>query len=95
MLKRADALEQITGIDTIALDKTGTLTEGKFGIADRWFADPTQAEYLFNVTASLEARSEHPISKAFSASESLAVSEFEVTAGGGIRGGQSGWLCRR
>ena len=86
LLKRADALEQITGIDTIALDKTGTLTEGKFGIADRWYANPTQAEYLFNVTASLESRSEHPISRAFSAIESFAVSDFEVTAGGGIRG---------
>mgnify|MGYP001361843205 CR=1 FL=1 len=86
LLKRADALEQITGIDTIALDKTGTLTEGKFGIADRWFANPTQAEYLFNVTASLESRSEHPISKAFVTSEPIAVSDFEVTAGGGIRG---------
>ena len=86
LLKRADALEQITGIDTIALDKTGTLTEGKFGIADRWYANPTQAEYLFNVTASLESRSEHPISKAFVTSEPIAVSDFEVTAGGGIRG---------
>ena len=90
LLKRADALEQITGIDTIALDKTGTLTEGKFGIADRWFANPAQADYLFNVTASLESRSEHPISKAFSASESFAVSDFEVTAGGGIRGSVDG-----
>ena len=86
LLKRADALEQITGVDTIALDKTGTLTEGKFGIADRWFNSPEQADYLYNVTASLESRSEHPISKAFATTEQLAVSDFEVTAGGGIRG---------
>ena len=86
LLKRADALEQLTGIDTIALDKTGTLTEGKFGIADRWFVSPEQAEHLYRITASLESRSEHPISKAFISNEQLKVSDFEVTAGGGIRG---------
>lgn len=86
LLKRADALEQITSIDTIALDKTGTLTQGKFAIVDRWYAKPQHEEALFTITASLESRSEHPIGKAFKIDEQKVVSAYEVSAGGGIQG---------
>ena len=41
LLKRADALEQISQVDWVALDKTGTLTEGKFTLAD-CFCDENQ-----------------------------------------------------
>lgn len=90
LLKRADALEQITTVDTIALDKTGTLTEGKFSINNSWFANADDAAYYLAVTASLESRSEHPISKAFYAERQLAVADFEVSAGGGIQGTVNG-----
>lgn len=65
LLKRADALEQITTIDTIALDKTGTLTEGKFTLTQRWFADGVDENSVMNIAMALEMRSEHPIAKAF------------------------------
>ncbi len=86
LLKRADVLEQLTGITTIALDKTGTLTQGHFGIARQWYASEVDPVYLMRVAASLEARSEHPIARAFQTEELLAVANFEVSAGGGIRG---------
>ena len=66
LLKRADALEQITDIDTIALDKTGTLTQGKFTISNAWYADGVDSDSALSITRALESRSEHPIAKAFS-----------------------------
>ncbi|GGF57727.1 heavy metal translocating P-type ATPase [Alteromonas lipolytica] len=90
LLKRADALEQLTTINTIALDKTGTLTEGKFSIVNTWFAEDMNADYLFVVACSLEARSEHPISHAFTSEQHLVVTDFDVAAGGGIQGNING-----
>ena len=66
LLKRADALEQITDIDTIALDKTGTLTKGKFTISNAWYADGVDSNSALSIARALESRSEHPIAKAFS-----------------------------
>ncbi|MDC8831103.1 heavy metal translocating P-type ATPase [Alteromonas gilva] len=86
LLKRADALEQLTTISTIALDKTGTLTEGKFSIVQSWYLTGQDPAHLFAVAASLEARSEHPIGKAFSCNNLLTVSDFAVNIGGGISG---------
>lgn len=71
LLKRADALEQITDIDTIALDKTGTLTQGKFTISNAWFADGVDSDSAFSIARTLESRSEHPIAKAFSDHKAL------------------------
>ncbi|MAH56809.1 MAG: heavy metal translocating P-type ATPase, partial [Aestuariibacter sp.] len=90
LLKRADALEQLTTIDTIALDKTGTLTAGQFSLQQVHVANGYTEELVLQVAASLESRSEHPISKAFAHDNLLSVSEFEVTAGGGISGVVSG-----
>lgn len=86
LLKRADALEQITTIDTIALDKTGTLTEGKFTIANRWFAQGVDESSVMGIANALEARSEHPIAKAFKGASHHRVRDFCVTPGGGISG---------
>lgn len=86
LLKRADALEQITNIDTIALDKTGTLTQGKFTISNAWFADGIDSESAMAIAYALEARSEHPIAKAFNGKVSHKVDNFTVTPGGGISG---------
>ncbi len=86
LLKRADALEQITTIDTIALDKTGTLTEGKFTVANRWFAQGVNENSVMDIAIALEARSEHPIAKAFKGPSNHRVKDFSVTPGGGISG---------
>ncbi|BFT30367.1 heavy metal translocating P-type ATPase [Alteromonas sp. D210916BOD_24] len=86
LLKRADALEQITSITTIALDKTGTLTHGRFAIAHSWFAQEVDEHSVMAIAYALEARSEHPIAKAFEGSFTHHVSDFNVSPGGGISG---------
>ena len=95
LLKRADALEQITDIDTIALDKTGTLTQGKFTITNAWYADGVDSDKALSIACALESRSEHPIAKAFNGdngcdqrakNELHKVTNFSVTPGGGISG---------
>lgn len=86
LLKRADALEQITTINTVALDKTGTLTQGKFGIKQDWYADTVDSTKAWEIAVALESRSEHPIANAFSGDVLHRVSQFSVTPGGGISG---------
>ncbi len=86
VLKRADALEQIAGIDTLVLDKTGTLTEGKFSIQSTWVATEVDEADVMQIAGSLEARSEHPIALAFKTDTPLSVSEFQLTIGSGISG---------
>lgn len=86
LLKRADALEQITSIDTIALDKTGTLTEGKFTVVNKWFSECVDEDSVMAIANALEARSEHPIAKAFNGPSQHSVKHFTVTPGGGISG---------
>ena len=92
LLKRADALEQITDIDTIALDKTGTLTQGKFTLSNAWYADGVDSDSALSIARALESRSEHPIAKAFSHNNASSrqtvhnVVNFTVTLGGGISG---------
>lgn len=90
LLKRADALEQLTSIDTIALDKTGTLTQGIFSLKKRWFANGVSAQRTMDIAITLEARSEHPIGRAFSGDPSHTIEHFTVTPGGGICGDING-----
>lgn len=64
LVKDASSLEIANKIDTIILDKTGTLTQGKPQLTDIIaFNNEKQAEVL-HVAASLEQRSEHPLAKA-------------------------------
>lgn len=75
LLKRADALEQLTETTDIVFDKTGTLTQGKFSIKRKWI-NPVCAKHLhinahevepfvMGLAHCIEMRSEHPISQAF------------------------------
>lgn len=86
LLKRADALEQINTIDTVALDKTGTLTYGEFSIVNQWHADTASVEKNLVLAATLESRSEHPIAAAFRRSDVLPAESVEVTVGAGMEG---------
>jgi Cu2+-exporting ATPase len=75
LLKRADALEQLTETTDIVFDKTGTLTCGEFSISRKWINPDCQAHfaiskqdaepYIMALTHCIESRSEHPIAKAF------------------------------
>jgi len=63
LIKNAEALETLEKVDTLVVDKTGTLTEGKpmvIGISDALQKDPE----VFRLAASLEHASEHPLGNA-------------------------------
>ncbi len=65
LIREAEALEQLATIDTIIVDKTGTLTEGQPRIQAFNFFDATQnMTQLLQLAASLEQQSEHPLGMA-------------------------------
>ena len=64
LIKSATALETAHKVDTVILDKTGTITEGKPVVTDILPADGTNEAELLQLAASLEQLSEHPLGKA-------------------------------
>lgn len=64
LIKDAATLEQASKIQTVVLDKTGTLTEGKPVVTDIVVAKGITAEKVLSLVASVEAKSNHPLSKA-------------------------------
>jgi Cu+-exporting ATPase len=64
LVKNAEALERLEKIDTLVVDKTGTLTEGKPKLMDVLPADGLDARDFLLLTASLEQGSEHPLAAA-------------------------------
>ncbi|RLK47528.1 heavy metal translocating P-type ATPase [Microbacterium telephonicum] len=86
-----EALEVAERVDTIVLDKTGTLTEGRMSVAGRTvFADPdADADRL---VASLEHASEHPVARALAGlvDEHEDVTDFAGLAGRGVTGTVAG-----
>ena len=65
LLKRADVLEQLNNIDWVGLDKTGTLTEGKFVLQTLHNLSELSDQYILTLAASLEQFSSHPIASVF------------------------------
>lgn len=64
LFRKGDALQNLQGVDVVALDKTGTLTEGRPELTDFSLADGfTQSEVL-GLVAAVERNSEHPIAEA-------------------------------
>jgi P-type Cu+ transporter len=92
LIKNAEALERLEKIDTLVVDKTGTLTEGKPKvIAIRPVGGGTENE-LLSLAASLERASEHPLAQAIveAARERnlplAAVDDFDARVGKGVTG---------
>lgn len=87
LFKTAAALEETGKIKTVALDKTGTVTEGKPVVTDIIAENPKD---LLSLAASLEIKSEHPLSKAITAKAEeektgiLPSEDFEIYAGNGL-----------
>ena len=94
LIKDAASLEVARKVDTVVVDKTGTLTEGRHEVVDQCWA--TGAESFRPVLTALESLSEHPLAeavvKAMSGSEgSVAeIVSFENIPGKGVRGACSG-----
>jgi P-type Cu+ transporter len=95
LIKNAEALEILEKVDTLVVDKTGTLTEGKPRLVSVSESLANDSE-LFRLAASLERASEHPLAAAIvqAASErNLTLSqpqEFQSIPGRGIRGNIDG-----
>src|SRR3546814_4513110 len=60
----AEALERMEKVDTLVVDKTGTLTEGKPSVVAIEVADGFEEQDLLRIAASLERSSEHPLAAA-------------------------------
>jgi Cu+-exporting ATPase len=94
LVRNAEALETLAKVDTLVVDKTGTLTEGKPQITAVEVAEGSglTKDALLSMAASLERSSEHPVARAIvrAAEESnlplAPVSDFISTAGGGVAG---------
>ncbi len=91
LFKNAEALENLHRIDTIVLDKTGTLTTGKPEVTDVLPGDATEF-VLLRTAIALEARSEHPFAKAildYAKEKDISIreiSDFETLPGRGVSG---------
>lgn len=89
LIKSAQVLESTKGVDTIVLDKTGTVTEGKLEVLHTLPFDGYNSHTdVLLPAAAVEARSEHPIARAIAtATQNLpSLEDFESAPGGGVRG---------
>ena len=99
LVKSAEALETLHTIDTVVLDKTGTLTQGRPRVTDILPADGLAENALLGIAACLEAPSEHPLGAAIveeAARRQLPhqpVEGFEAVHGRGIRAALGGHAC--
>ena len=89
--KNAAAMEQAGHIDTVVLDKTGTLTQGKPDIAAIWTAPNISEATLFQAAAAVEQHAAHPLAKAIvshAAERGIAIptaTQPETEAGAGLQ----------
>ncbi|KQW32276.1 ATPase [Rhizobium sp. Root274] len=92
LFRKGDALQSLAGIDWVVMDKTGTITAGKPELTEIVTADGFGEVDVLRLTASLEARSEHPLADAIvrAAEERAialsAVDQVEAVAGFGVTG---------
>ncbi|NOY44194.1 MAG: heavy metal translocating P-type ATPase [Deltaproteobacteria bacterium] len=92
LFKNAEAIEHMRKVDTLVVDKTGTLTEGKPRLVTVEPAEGMDEQRLVRLAASLERASEHPLAAAIVAGagdrgvELATVEGFESITGKGVRG---------
>jgi P-type Cu+ transporter len=98
LVRNAEALETLAKVDTLVVDKTGTLTEGKPRVADVsvFGGSGLTKDSLLSFAASLERSSEHPLARAIVAAAEekglplLPAAGFRATPGGGVEGEVAG-----
>ena len=92
LIKNAEALERFEKVDTLILDKTGTLTEGRPSVTAMVVAEGFDETDVLRLSASLERGSEHPLADAIvqaAKDRDLSLSEavdFDSPVGRGVRG---------
>lgn len=98
LIRNAEALETLARVDTLVIDKTGTLTEGKPSVASMEIIDAAglAEEEILRLAASVENLSEHPLARAiakYGQEKGLAlyeVTNFRAFPGGGVEGTAKG-----
>ncbi|WP_386630404.1 heavy metal translocating P-type ATPase [Sulfitobacter geojensis] len=96
LIKDAEALERMAKVDTLIVDKTGTLTEGKPKLTDVTPLDDESEETILTLAAALEKGSEHPLAEAIvegAKEKGIKVGNaenFEAMTGKGVSGTVSG-----
>ena len=92
LFRNAEAIEVLRKVDTLVVDKTGTLTEGKPKLVSVVAAAGVEESHLLRLAATLERASEHPLAAAIvSGTEERGIalgnaSGFEALSGKGVRG---------
>ena len=93
LIKTGEALQQAKEIDTVVLDKTGTITSGKLKVEEvGGYQSDFPADAMMQIAAALEKKSEHPLSEAvveYAESFQLTIPEivdFKATFGRGVEG---------
>ncbi len=96
LIKDAATLEKLHQVTTVVVDKTGTITKGKPELTSIKNHSDRKDDEIVAILASLESKSEHPIAHAVSVYakekkiELLAVDNFEILKGKGLKGTVSG-----
>jgi len=92
LIKNAESLERLEKVDTLVIDKTGTLTEGKPSVVALEAAAGFVADEVLKLAAAVEVSSEHPLARAVVAEATArgltwpGVGDFEAPTGKGARG---------
>ncbi len=92
LVREAQALERLAAVDTLIIDKTGTLTEGAPKLSDIVTLRRLDEDELLRLAASLERASEHPLAEAITEAarerdlKLAEAADFEAQTGKGIRG---------
>jgi Cu+-exporting ATPase len=92
LIKGAEVLESTRRVDTVVLDKTGTITTGRMTVLGVYPVDGVEKDELLRLAGALEAASEHPVGTAIASAAATAlgplppVTEFANTPGQGVTG---------
>lgn len=94
LVRDGGALERIAAVDTVVLDKTGTLTTGNVRCTGVFSTSDMEPETIGRLVASVERRSEHPLGKAIAShlQGSPEPESFEYIPGKGVRGRVDGHI---
>ncbi|MFY0651826.1 MAG: copper-translocating P-type ATPase [Cyclobacteriaceae bacterium] len=89
LIRNGEALQKMSGIDSVVFDKTGTLTEGKLTQEKIYWKQGVDAQKIFKILLALESRSTHPLAVAIvenNDAKNLEIDDIKNVPGKGIIG---------
>ncbi len=90
LIKGPEVLESTRRVDTVVLDKTGTVTTGRMSLQEVYVAEGGDERLLLRLAGALEHASEHPVARAIAAGAEMGVPPFERGRGWGSAGALPG-----